>query len=160
MIVYDVPTTTRFRGLTRRQGVLWQGSAGWAEWSPFPEYPPGEAATWLRAAREMADEGFPAPRRDRVPVNVTVPALDPAAAYERVRASGCTTAKVKVAEPGGRTADDVERVAAVRDALGARGRLRIDANGAWDVATARARATLSSASCSVVAQGCSAYSRS
>ena len=138
MIVYDVPTTTRFRGLTRRQGVLWQGSAGWAEWSPFPEYPPGEAATWLRAAREMADEGFPAPRRDRVPVNVTVPALDPAAAYERVRASGCTTAKVKVAEPGGRTADDVERVAAVRDALGARGRLRIDANGAWDVATALA----------------------
>jgi len=138
VIVYDVPTTTRFRGLTRRQGVLWQGSAGWAEWSPFPEYDPGEAATWLRAAREMADEGFPAPRRDRVPVNVTVPALDPAAAYERVRASGCTTAKVKVAEPGGRTADDVERVAAVRDALGARGRLRIDANGAWDVATALA----------------------
>jgi o-succinylbenzoate synthase len=33
-------------------------------------------------------------------------------------------------------ADDLERVAAVRDALGPAGRIRVDANAAWDVDTA------------------------
>ncbi|HEX2028226.1 MAG TPA: o-succinylbenzoate synthase, partial [Nitriliruptorales bacterium] len=67
---------------------------------------------------------------------VTVPALDPGRAHAVVAASGCRTAKVKVAEPGQGEADDVARVAAVRDALGPSGRLRVDANGAWDVDTA------------------------
>ena len=47
--------------------------------------------------------------------------------------SGCTTAKVKVADPGTALADDLARVEAVRDALGPGGRIRVDANGAWDV---------------------------
>ncbi|MFP4150038.1 MAG: enolase C-terminal domain-like protein, partial [Nitriliruptoraceae bacterium] len=42
----------------------------------------------------------------------------------------------KVAEPGQDLAADVERLAAVRDALGPAGRIRVDANAAWDVATA------------------------
>src|SRR5699024_8666519 len=46
---------------------------------------------------------------------------------------GCRTAKVKVAEAGQALADDAARVSAVRDALGASGRIRIDANGAWSV---------------------------
>jgi O-succinylbenzoate synthase len=41
-----------------------------------------------------------------------------------------------VAEPGTAPADDLARVEAVRDALGASGRVRVDANGAWDVDTA------------------------
>ncbi len=134
--VFDIPTTTRFRGLTRRQGIVWEGPAGWAEWSPFPEYGIDEAATWLKAAREMADVGFPAPVRDRVPVNATVPALAPEAAYALVAASSCATAKVKVAEPRRPLSDDIDRVAAVRSALGSRGKVRVDANGAWTVAEA------------------------
>ena len=47
--------------------------------------------------------------------------------------SGCSTAKVKVADPGLPLADDLARVEAVRDALGPAGRVRVDANGAWDV---------------------------
>ncbi|MFP3821704.1 enolase C-terminal domain-like protein, partial [Bacillus sp. SIMBA_008] len=43
------------------------------------------------------------------------------------------TAKVKVAERGQLLADDVARVAAVREALGAEGRIRIDANMGWNV---------------------------
>jgi len=74
--------------------------------------------------------------RDRVPVNVTVPAVGPQRAQEIVRASGCRTAKVKVAEKGQAEGDDIERVAAVRDALGPSGALRVDANGGWDVETA------------------------
>ena len=79
---------------------------------------------------------WPAPARDRVPVNVTVPAVGPERAFEIVAASGCRTAKVKVAEPGQAEAEDVDRVAAVRDALGPGGRIRVDANGGWDVPVA------------------------
>jgi O-succinylbenzoate synthase len=68
-----------------------------------------------------------------VPVNVTVPATDPSTAHRLVLESGCTTAKVKVAEAGQTLGDDVARVEAVRDALGPAGRVRVDANGAWDV---------------------------
>ncbi|MEX2532677.1 MAG: enolase C-terminal domain-like protein, partial [Nitriliruptoraceae bacterium] len=57
--------------------------------------------------------------------------------YQLARASGCRTAKVKVAEPGQDLAADIERVAAVRDALGPDANIRIDANGAWDVITAQ-----------------------
>ena len=134
--VYDIALSTRFRGITRRQGVLLEGPAGWGEWSPFPEYGDREAAAWLRAALEMATLGWPEPVRDHVPVNAIVPAISPEAAAARVRASGCLTAKVKVAEKGEGLQDDVARVAAVRDALGPGGRLRVDANGGWDVETA------------------------
>lgn len=133
---FRVRLRLRFRGVTERSGVLLRGPAGWGEFSPFPEYGPEYASRWLAAAREAATRPWPEPVRDRVPVNTTVPAVDPATAAELVRSSGCRTAKVKVAEPGQDLAADTERVAAVRDALGPGGRVRIDANGAWDVATA------------------------
>ena len=41
--------------------------------------------------------------------------------------------KVKVAERGQTLADDVARVRAVRDRLGPAGRIRVDANGGWNV---------------------------
>lgn len=136
LVPFRVPMRLRFRRSEERLGVLLHGPAGWGEFSPFPEYGPEYASRWLDAAREAAVEGFPTPLRDRVPVNTTVPAVDAATAADLVRRSGCTTAKVKVAEPGQDLADDVDRVAAVRDALGPDGRLRIDVNGAWDVETA------------------------
>jgi O-succinylbenzoate synthase len=136
LVPFRVPMRIRFRRTDERRGVLLHGPAGWGEFSPFPEYGPDYAARWLSAAREAATQGFPAPVRDRVPVNTTVPAVEPERAAALVRDAGCRTAKVKVAEPGQVLADDVERVAAVRDALGPRGHLRIDVNGAWDVETA------------------------
>src|SRR3954463_10452767 len=102
----------RFRGQVRRTGVLLHGRAGWGEFSPFPEYDDRTCARWLAAAREAADEGWPAPPRGGVPVHVTVPAVAPADAHELVRTSGCRTAKVKVAEPGQLLADDIARVEA------------------------------------------------
>lgn len=132
VVVYRVGLTTRFRGLTVRDGVLLRGPAGWAEFSPFWDYDDAASCPWLRAAREAATVGWPAPVRDAIPVNVTVPAVDPATAHAIVAASGCGTAKVKVAEPGQTIADDIARIEAVRDALGPAGRIRIDANGAWD----------------------------
>ena len=132
--VWAIPMRTRFRGVEVREGLLLRGAAGWAEWSPFWDYAAPECVPWLAAAREAAETAWPAPVRDRVPVNVTVPAVGPERAAAIVRASsGCRTAKVKVAEPGQSLAEDLARVEAVRDALGADGRLRVDANGGWDV---------------------------
>jgi O-succinylbenzoate synthase len=132
--VYSIPLTTRFRGLDVREGMLLRGDAGWGEFSPFLEYDADTARLWLAAAREAADEGWPAPVRSQVPVNVTVPACDPEGAQEIVLASnGCRTAKVKVAERGQVFAHDEARLEAVRDALGPGGMIRIDANGGWSV---------------------------
>ena len=130
---YAVGLRTRFRGILQRQGLVWRGSAGWAEWSPFLDYAGAELVPWWRAADEAAETGWPPPLRDRVPVNSTVPALGAEAAHALVVAAGCGTAKVKVAEPGQTLADDLARVEAVRDALGPAGRVRVDANGAWSV---------------------------
>ncbi|WP_396954782.1 o-succinylbenzoate synthase [Nocardioides sp. J9] len=124
---------TRFRGITVREVALLRGPAGWGEWSPFLEYPPEVAEPWLRCAEEAMAGDWPAPVRTSVPVNVTVPAVGPERAHEIVRAGGCRTAKVKVAEPGQTTADDEARVEAVRDALGPDGHVRVDANGGWSV---------------------------
>jgi o-succinylbenzoate synthase len=140
---FAIPMPVKFRGTTLRQGALLQGPAGWGEFSPFPEYGPRECARWLACALEAAAYGWPAPVRASVPVNVTVPAVGAAQAHAIVAASGCRTAKVKVAEPGQDIGDDVARVEAVRDALGPSGRIRVDANGLWSVQVAeRALAAL------------------
>src|SRR4029077_3858075 len=134
--VYSIPLTTRFRGLTVREGALLEGGAGWGEWSPFVEYPPEVAEPWLRCAEEATAGDWPAPVRATVPVNATVPGGSPEAAHDLVRRSGCTTAKVKVADPGVTLAADLARVEGVRAAPGSGGRIRVDANGAWDVDSA------------------------
>ena len=131
--VYSIPMPIRFRGLHSRQGVLWRGSAGWAEWSPFADYGTDQAATWLLAAQEAGEQGFPPPLRQTIAVNATIPATDPDTAHRLATQSGCRTAKVKVAEPGQSLGDDLARVEAVRDALGPAGAIRVDANGGWDL---------------------------
>src|SRR5215471_8032483 len=130
---FAIPMRTKFRGITVREGALFRGPAGWGEFSPFADYGPRESARWLASAIESATAGWPEPARERVPVNVTVPAVGPERAAQIVAASGCLTAKVKVAEKGQSEGEDVERVAAVRDALGPRGAIRVDANGGWSV---------------------------
>ena len=134
--VYAIAMTTRFRGITVREGMVIQGPAGWGEFCPFPEYDDHVAASWLATAVESAVLGWPAPARDRIPINVTVPAVGPERAHQIVAASGCRTAKVKVADHPDSLTEDCARLEAVRDALGADGFVRIDANGVWDVDTA------------------------
>jgi len=135
--VFSIPLQTRFRRVTERTGVLLRGPQGWGEFSPFPDYGPDIAVDWLRCALEAATKGWPEPVRESIPVNVTVPAVDPQRAHDIVAKSLCSTAKVKVAEPGQGLSDDEARVEAVRDALGPKGMLRVDANGAWTVEQAQ-----------------------
>jgi O-succinylbenzoate synthase len=138
--VYAIPMRTRFRGITVREGVVFPGRRGWGEFCPFPEYGDAEAAGWLATAVEQAGLGWPPPLRDRVPVNVTVPAVEAEEARRLVAGSGCSTAKVKVADHPESHPGDLARVAAVREALGPDGAIRVDVNGRWDVATAVVRA--------------------
>jgi len=142
--VYALPMTERFRGITVREGVLLAGPAGWGEFCPFAEYDDEVAVPWLATALEAAWLGWPAAVRGSVEVNATVPAVGPERAAAIVRASGTRTAKVKVADAEQSRAAgderalaaDADRVAAVRDALGPGGHVRVDANGRWGVDTA------------------------
>ncbi|WP_460775885.1 o-succinylbenzoate synthase [Microbacterium sp. GXF7504] len=132
--VVALPLHTRFRGITVREALLLDGPEGWSEFSPFAEYDDREASTWLAAALDFGWMPQPPARREGIPVNATVPAVAAASVAEVLaRYDGCRTVKVKVAELGQTLADDVARVREVRRILGPEGRVRVDANGGWNV---------------------------
>jgi o-succinylbenzoate synthase len=136
--VVALPMRVRFRGISTRELALIDGPAGWGEFGPFLEYGAAEAAHWLAAALDSAYRTPPPPRRTRIDVNATVPAVDAAQVPEILaRFPGARTAKVKVAEPGQTLDDDVARVDAVRALVPT---VRVDANGAWTVDQAIAAA--------------------
>jgi o-succinylbenzoate synthase len=122
--VVALPMRVRFRGIEVREVALFDG--------------PAEATHWLASAVEAAYRESPSPVRTRIPINATVPAVDPDRVPEVLaRFPGARTAKVKVAEAGQTLADDVARVNAVRAMVPT---VRVDANGGWTVAEAVAAA--------------------
>ncbi len=132
--VIALPMHKRFRGITVREAVLFEGPEGWTEFSPFVEYDDQEASAWLHAAIDFGWHPTPQLLRDSIPVNATVPAVAAADVPNVLaRFPGCRTAKVKVAEQGQSLDDDIARVRAVREVLGPEGRIRIDANTLWNV---------------------------
>ena len=133
-VVVAIPVTDGFGEVGVRECMLLEGPQGWGEFSPPPDADDRAAGRWLTAAVEPGTVGWPDPLRGRVPVAVRVPAISPTQAHRLVADSGCRTADVTV----GRStlADDLARIEAVRDALGAGGRIRCDAGGAWDAETA------------------------
>lgn len=133
-----VPLRLPWQGAAERDVVIVHGPAGWGEASPLPGFPCEPEMAW-QSATEAAARGWPAVRRHAIPVNSTVPACAPRDAARLAAedaAGGITSFKVKVG-----AGDDVGRISAVRDAVGAAAALRVDANGAWDVDTARSRLT-------------------
>jgi O-succinylbenzoate synthase len=118
-------------GVTKRSGYLLEGPAGWGECSPLPSWNDAEREVAERSALEAAILPFPAQVRDRVAVNAMVPRVAPDVAAALAVDSGCATVKVKVGDD-----ESVDRVAAIRSACGPAVRLRLDANGAWDLDTA------------------------
>lgn len=132
--VVALPMVTRFRGIEVRDAMLLEGPEGWTEFSPFAEYDDEEASAWLAAAIDFGWSAPPPALRERIPVNATVPAVDPDSVRVVLeRFPGCRTAKVKVAGGDETLSTDVARVRAVREALGPEGRIRVDANGGWNV---------------------------
>jgi o-succinylbenzoate synthase len=127
------------------------GAVGYGEAAPLEPYDGvtiAEVAEELRrgqagrphahAAEEMArldlegrreGRGLGQPGAEAIAVNRTLPGGPPAEVAAEARSAlraGYSCFKLKVGLP-----DDVERVAAVRDALGSWPALRLDANGAW-----------------------------
>jgi o-succinylbenzoate synthase len=91
----------------------------------------------LRGRRAAVEHGESGEAARPVRCNATLVAGDPASVIsdaERWAADGFSTFKLKVG-----TGDDVAQVRAVREAIGPRARIRVDANGAWDVDTAKQR---------------------
>jgi O-succinylbenzoate synthase len=132
--VVALPLRQRFRGILTREVMIFEGPQGWTEFSPFLEYDDAESSAWLAAAIDFGWNPAPAIIRSRIRVNATLPAVTPEAVAEILsRFPGCRTVKIKVAEPGQVLADDVARVAAAREILGAEGRIRVDANAGWNV---------------------------
>jgi o-succinylbenzoate synthase len=134
--VYAIGMHTRFRGIAVREGILLHGPAGWGEFCPFIEYDDTESVSWLAAAIEQCTVGWPKPVRDRIPINCIIPSVEPERAHDLAARSGCSTAKVKVADHPDSLTEDLARLEAIRDALGPDGAIRIDANGVWDIDTA------------------------
>ena len=134
--VVSLGLTTPFRGLTHREAVIFEGPSAPAEWSPFLEYDDGEAATWLSSALEQGwgEPGISRQLPTDIHVNGTIPAIPADLVAPLIEKAGSPrTIKVKVAGPGTTLAADIERVEAVRGALGPAGRIRLDANGAWNL---------------------------
>ena len=132
--VLSIPMRTKFRGLTTREVLLFEGPNGWAEWSPFTEYGDEEASIWLKAAIEWAFGDIPKTEVKTIKVNATLPAvkdvrtaLAPFGKFEVV--------KIKVAEAGQTLQDDLDRIHQVREHY-PDARIRLDSNGNWDIETA------------------------
>jgi O-succinylbenzoate synthase len=129
--VVSIPLRTKFRGLTERELLVFEGSNGWSEWAAFTEYQDEEAATWLAAAIEWGFEEVPEPVRKQVPVNAILPAV-PVNEVAKVlgRAGTFSTVKIKVADPKQSSSDDLARILEVQS-LYPDVRLRLDANGGY-----------------------------
>jgi O-succinylbenzoate synthase len=141
--VFALPLKREFRGVTVREGLLFEGPNGWAEFAPFHDHSDEHAARWLEAALEQAYGRWPQLLRHQIPVNAIIPLCDAetAAAWTQDALDrGCTTIKVKV---GSFDFDaDVARVAAIRatldDAL-IDGSIRVDTNQLWSLQEAAER---------------------
>ncbi|MCH9676571.1 MAG: O-succinylbenzoate synthase [Actinomycetia bacterium] len=126
-----------FRGLSTREGVLISGPAGWGEFSPFPNYTRAQDALWLQAALEAAFVEREFSTGANIRVNAIIGDIEDAyvASLRALTEFGCTTIKVKV---GLEASADVARVSEIMRAFRDRERLadlkiRLDANGRWDV---------------------------
>jgi o-succinylbenzoate synthase len=89
----------------------------------------------LRGRRAAAERGGSSSPSPPVRCNATLVAGEPAAVAaeaERWAGDGFSTFKLKLG-----AGDDAGQVRAVRETLGPAARIRVDANGAWDVETAK-----------------------
>ena len=130
-----LPLATRFRGVDVREAVLFEGPEGWTEFSPFLEYDDAEASTWLAAAIDFGWMPQPAPRARRDPRQRHRAGRDRgirrrgARALRRLPHRQGEGRRARVS--GSPTTSRACAPCARRS--GPEGRIRIDANGAWNV---------------------------
>ena len=95
--VVSIPVKNNFRGIKSREIALFEGPAGWSEFSPFIEYDNKQSVTWLKASLEAATKPAPNPLRNEVMVNATLPNIKPSEVEKLLsNFNGCTTIKIKI----------------------------------------------------------------
>lgn len=95
--VVSIPVKNNFRGIKFREIALFEGPAGWSEFSPFTEYDNKQSTTWLKASLEAATKPAPNPLRNEVMVNATLPNIKPSEVEKLLsNFDGCTTIKIKI----------------------------------------------------------------
>lgn len=129
--VVAVPLRTKFRSIVVREALIFRGSQRWSEFSPFVEYEDDEASQWLAGAISWANDPLPSSFRESIPVNATLPAVEPDQVADVLSPFGSFgSVKIKVAEAGQSLNDDIARVQRVRD-LYPDARIRLDANAGY-----------------------------
>ena len=125
--VVSIPVKNTFRGIKSREIALFEGPAGWSEFSPFLEYDNKQSAIWMKAALEAATKPAPTPLRNEVMVNATLPNIKPGE-VEKVLSNfdGCTTIKIKINDFMIDKELLIESLKHVPNA-----RFRLDINGGW-----------------------------
>ena len=125
--VVSIPVKNNFRGIKSREIALFEGPAGWSEFSPFTEYDNKQSATWMKASLEAATKPAPNPLRNEVMVNATLPNIKPAE-VEKVLSNfdGCTTVKIKINDF---TLDRELLIECLKHVPNAK--FRLDINGGW-----------------------------
>lgn len=125
--VVSIPVKNNFRGIKSREIALFEGPAGWSEFSPFTEYDNKQSATWMKASLEAATKPAPNPLRNEVIVNATLPNIKPAE-VEKVLSNfnGCTTIKIKINDF---TLDREILIECLKHVPNAK--FRLDINGGW-----------------------------
>ncbi len=127
--ILSIPLRNKFRGISFREVAIFRGPAGWTEFSPFLEYDDEEAAVWMVAALEAANQPWPKLYQDRIAINATLPIVEPYLVREIIdRFPGCTTVKIKV--------DDFEKGSLVVEEvlkINSEMKIRLDVNGSWSV---------------------------
>ena len=127
LTILSIPLRNNFRGISFREVAIFRGRAGWSEFSPFLEYDDAEAAPWMQAALEAANEQWPPLYRARIAINATLPNVNPSEVRGILSGfPGSTTVKIKVNdfENGALL---VEEVLNINPEM----RIRLDVNGGW-----------------------------
>jgi O-succinylbenzoate synthase len=125
-VVY-IPVKANFRGINFREIALFEGPAGWSEFSPFIEYSNKESSTWLKAAIEGATKEPPKPIRDQVEINATLPNVKVNEVKELLAGfNGCNTIKIKINDFETDQALLIECLKEIPKA-----KFRLDVNGGW-----------------------------
>jgi O-succinylbenzoate synthase len=125
--VVSIPVKANFRGINFREIALFEGPAGWSEFSPFIEYSNKESSTWLKAAIEGATKEPPKPIRDQVEINATLPNVKVNEVKELLAGfNGCNTIKIKINDFETDQALLIECLKEVPKA-----KFRLDVNGGW-----------------------------
>ena len=125
--VVSIPVKANFRGINFREIALFEGPAGWSEFSPFIEYSNKEASTWLKAAIEGATKEPPKPIRDQVEINATLPNVMVSEVKELLAGfNGCNTIKIKINDF---ETDQTLLIECLKEVPKAK--FRLDVNGGW-----------------------------